>query len=180
LNAIREELIAQEGATVRTLVADAADPPALAAVLAAYAENAHPPVDTALFNVSAWVPGGLDSDLAEVARGLEAGSVSALAMAQALVPVMRELPAARLLFTGGGSADTPMAASVGLGMQKAAMRNVVFALAQELADTAITVRTLTVRGTLAPGTPFDPRYVAAALWGLVAEPGKEAETVFSG
>jgi NAD(P)-dependent dehydrogenase (short-subunit alcohol dehydrogenase family) len=181
LDGARDQLIATGAHTpIRTLVADAADPQALASVLGAYAENAQPPIDTALFNVSAWVPGGLVSDLVEVTRGLEAGAVSALAMAQALVPVMRELPAARLLFTGGGSADVPMTASWGLGMQKAALRNVVLALAKELADTHVSVRSLTVHGTLAPGTPFDPARVAEALWSLTGSPGADTEIAFRG
>ncbi len=181
LDASREQLISA-GATppVRTVVADAADPTSLGAILSAYAENAHPPIDTGLFNVSTWVPGGLDSDLAEVSRGLQAGAVSALAMAQALVPSMRELPAARLLFTGSGSADSPAAASFGLGMQKAAMRNLVIGLSKELADTRIRVRTLTVHGALAPGTPFDPARVADALWALAHESGGDVEVAFRG
>jgi len=181
LDEVREGLTPySRGAPVRTLVADAADPEDLAGVLGAYAGHTNPPVDTALFNVSTWVPGGLDSDLAEVSRGLQAGAVSALAMAQALVPTMREVSAARLLFTGSGAADSPSAASLGLGMQKAAMRNLAIGLSKELADTQVAVRTLTVHGTLAPGTPLDPARVAEALWALVREPGGEVEVAFRG
>lgn len=180
LDDTRAQLIANDATSqVRTLVADAADPEGLAAVLAAYADNAQPPVDLALFNVSLWVPGGLDADLDEVTTGMQAGAVSALAMAQALAPTMKEAPAAAFAFTGGGSADAPMAASLALGMQKAAMRNAAFGLAKALDGTVIAVKTLTIRGTIAAGTAFDPAVIAASMWEWARDRGPEVERSFS-
>lgn len=145
---------------------DASDPIALRESIAAHAALVDDPIDVALFNVSAWVPGGWDVDLSGVEAGLRSGVVSGWAMAQALIPTMRELPAATLLFTGGGTADHPMTASLGLGVQKAALRNLALGLDADLADTSIRSRTLTIRGTVAPGTPFAPDRIAAALWAL--------------
>ena len=165
---------------VRTLLADAADPQSLSSVLNSYADNAIPPVDCALFNVSVWVPGGLEADLSAVSAGLDAGSVSALAIAQALVPMMEQLPRAALAFTGGGSADAPMTASLGLGMQKAAMRNLAFGLAKELQDTSVRVKTLTIHGTIAPDTAFDPVAIAGALWNWARDDSATVERDFTG
>jgi NAD(P)-dependent dehydrogenase (short-subunit alcohol dehydrogenase family) len=172
--------LAADGDSVDTVVADAADPGALRDTINDYATECDVPIDCALFNVSLWVPGGLDSDLEGVTEGLKAGVVSALAMAQAVIPRMRELPSARILFTGGGTADSPMTASFGLGLQKSALRNLAFALDKDLADTSIRVRTLTIRGTIAPGTAFDPDLIAKALWTCADERGVEKEFTGAG
>ena len=152
------------GDRVATLVVDASQPTTLRDTVASYADACDPAISCALFNVSAWVPGGLDSDLDAVSSGLDAGVVAALAMTQAVVPRMLTQPSPRILFTGGGTADSPMVASIGLGLQKAALRNLAIALDKDLRETTIGVRTLTIRGTIAPGTAFDPERIAGALW----------------
>lgn len=151
------------------LQVDAGDPFALRRIIADHADRTEVPIDVALFNVSMWVPGGWDSDPGEVDAGLRTGVVSGLAMAQALIPSMRELPQATLLFTGGGTADRPMTASLGLGLQKAALRNLALGLDAELSGTSIRARTLTIHGTIAPDTPFAPERIAAALWDLAVD-----------
>ena len=153
-----------EGGQVTTLVVDASQPTALRDTVATYADECDPAIDCALFNVSAWVPGGLNSDLDAVSSGLDAGVVAALAMTQAVVPRMLTQSSPRILFTGGGTADSPMVASIGLGLQKAALRNLAIALDKDLRETTIAVRTLTIRGSIAPGTAFDPDRIARALW----------------
>lgn len=153
-----------EGGRVTTLVVDASQPAALCETVATYADACDPAIDCALFNVSAWIPGGLNSDLDAVSSGLDAGVVAALAMTQAVVPRMRTQSSPRILFTGGGTADSPMVVSIGLGLQKAALRNLAIALDKDLRETTIAVRTLTIRGSIAPGTAFDPDRIARALW----------------
>ena len=153
-----------EGGRVTPLVVDASQPTALRDTVATYADACDPAIDCALFNVSAWVPGGLNSDLDAVSSGLDAGVVAALAMTQAVVPRMLTQSSPRILFTGGGTADSPMVASIGLGLQKAALRNLAIALDKDLRETTIAVRTLTIRGSISPGTAFDPDRIAAALW----------------
>ena len=153
-----------EGGRVTPLVVDASQPTALRDTVATYADACDPAIDCALFNVSAWVPGGLNSDLDAVSSGLDAGVVAALAMTQAVVPRMLTQSSPRILFTGGGTADSPMVASIGLGLQKAALRNLAIALDKDLRETPIAVRTLTIRGSIAPGTAFDPDRIAAVLW----------------
>jgi NAD(P)-dependent dehydrogenase (short-subunit alcohol dehydrogenase family) len=178
-----EQLVSElhvDGVRIDVVPADAAGPVSLRETLDDYAKACEVPIDCALFNVSTWVPGGLDSDLAAVAEGLSAGVVSGLAMAQAVVPRMRELPAARILFTGGGTADSPMTSGVGLGLQKAALRNLAIALDKDLADTNIRVRTLTIRGSIAPGTAFDPDLIAQALWDTIDEINVETEFTGAG
>ena len=64
------------GDRVATLVVDASQPTALRDTVASYAVACDPAIKCALFNVSAWVPGGLDSDLNAVSSGLDAGVAS--------------------------------------------------------------------------------------------------------
>ena len=156
--------LGSDGGQVATLVVDASQPKALRDTVASYADACDPAISCALFNVSAWVPGGLNSDLDAVSSGLDAGVVAALAMTQAVVPRMITQSSPRILFTGGGTADSPMVASIGLGLQKAALRNLAIALDKDLRETTIAVRTLIIRGSIAPGTAFDPDRIAGALW----------------
>tara|TARA_B100000085_G_C18449753_1_gene474336 strand:- start:204 stop:737 length:534 start_codon:yes stop_codon:yes gene_type:complete len=160
-----------EGGRVTPLVVDASQPTALRDTVATYADACDPAIDCALFNVSAWVPGGLNSDLDAVSSGLDAGVVAALAMTQAVVPRMLTQSSPRILFTGGGTADSPMVASIGLGLQKAALRNLAIALDKDLRETTIAVRTLTIRGSIAPETAFDPDRIARALWDIADSDG---------
>jgi len=155
-----------EGGQVTTLVVDASQPTTLRDTVATYADECDPSINCALFNVSAWVPGGLNSDLDAVSSGLDAGVVAALAMTQAVVPRMLTQSSPRILFTGGGTADSPIAASIGLGLQKAALRNLAIALDKDLRETTIAVRTLTIRGSIAPETAFDPDRIARTLWDI--------------
>jgi len=159
---------------------DAADPATVREVIAEHAQTCSVPIDVALFNVSAWVPGGWDSDLGEAEAALRAGVLSGWGMAQALIPSMKELPQATLLFTGGGTADRPMTASLALGLQKAALRNLATGLDTDLADTSIRARTLTIRGTIARDSPFDPDRIAAALLALVDDRDGPSVVDFTG
>jgi NAD(P)-dependent dehydrogenase (short-subunit alcohol dehydrogenase family) len=148
------------GATLPQLVvADAEEPVSLKNALDdAEIER----VDVAHFNVALWVPGGYESSLIEVTAGLQTGVISAMAMAQSLVPKLLESPGRGLLMmTGGGTADDPMAAAVGLGLQKAALRNLAVAFGRELDPERLRVSTVTIYGTVEPGTPFAADAIAA-------------------
>lgn len=56
-----------------------------------------------------------------------------------------------------------------LGVQKAAVRNLLLGMAADLAEEGVHAATLTVRGVLAPGTAFEPDLVAARLVALAAQ-----------
>jgi hypothetical protein len=54
-------------------------------------------------------------------------------------------------------------------------------MAADLAPRGVAVRTLTVQGVIAPGTPFDPERIAARLVALAADPaGSPVESRYSG
>ena len=53
-----------------------------------------------------------------------------------------------------------------LGVGKAAIRNLAFSLHADLKDSGIHAATVTICGTVAPGTAFDPDRIAEAYWQL--------------
>jgi len=102
----------------------------------------------------------------------------ALACAQAVYPELKARGGGTVLFTGGGLALHPEygAGVASLSAGKAALRNLAFALAKELEPDGIHVGTVTIAGTVAEGTPFDPAHIAERFWALHAEP-RDAWTV---
>lgn len=149
------------------VVADAEDPTSLKVTLD---DAGIERVDVAHFNVSLFVPGGYDSSLVEVTTALQTGVVSAMAMTQSLVPQLLDSPGRGLLMmTGGGSADNPMAGSVAVGLQKAALRNLAVAFGRELDPERMRISTLTIYGPLKAGTPFAPDTIAAKITEIYEE-----------
>jgi NAD(P)-dependent dehydrogenase (short-subunit alcohol dehydrogenase family) len=71
-----------------------------------------------------------------------------------------------ILFTGGGLALCPEygAGVSSLAAGKSALRGFTYALAKEVAPEAATV---TIAGTVKPGTSFDPYQIAEVYWALV-------------
>jgi NAD(P)-dependent dehydrogenase (short-subunit alcohol dehydrogenase family) len=53
---------------------------------------------------------------------------------------------------------------------KAALRNLAFSLAKELEPSSIQVATVTIRGTIAAETRFDPERIAQEHWRLHRQP----------
>lgn len=111
-------------------------------------------------------------------------ATGALASAQAIYPAMKAAGSGTILFTGGGLALYPEygAGVASLTAGKSALRGLTFALAKEVSGDGIHVATVTIAGTVAPGTPFDPDTISEAYWSLHAQaPGHwTVETVFDG
>jgi len=124
-------------------------------------------VEVLVYNVSTFLGGavteiGYDSFV----RGLLAGIAGALVAAQEVVPAMRAAGRGTVLVTGGGTATEPSVTAAGLAVQKAGIRSLALSLAAELAPTGVHVATVTIRGTIAAGTPFDPDLIAETYWQL--------------
>ncbi len=105
---------------------------------------------------------------------LSVGTASVLTSVSAALPFMR--PGGLVLATGSASADHPMTSATSLGVQKAALRNLMIALDQELRERSIRAASLTVNGIIAAGTPFDPERIADALAELVASAPEAGES----
>lgn len=97
----------------------------------------------------------------ELLDDVRLGAAALLTAVQAARPFMRA--GARITVTGSVAADSPWNEAASLGVQKAALRNLVHSVDATLAPDGIRAMTLTVRGTLAPDTRFSPDLVAGAL-----------------
>jgi NAD(P)-dependent dehydrogenase (short-subunit alcohol dehydrogenase family) len=129
-------------------------------------------IDVLHFNPSATtIKGPLELTPDELIADLRIGVASLLTALQAARPFMS--PGARILATGSMSADVPWSAAAAVGIQKAALRNLVKAIDAELRADGIRAMTLTVSGAIASGTRFAPELVAEALFDAANVPEPE-------
>jgi short-subunit dehydrogenase len=149
--------------------ADLADPAAVRAALAAVRERYGDP-EVLVFNASMWVPGtATATPVDDMLAGLRVGVLPLLVAAQEVAPAMRAARTGTILATGSSIANVGSKNSAGLAMQKAAVRSLVRSLAAELAGDAVHVSTVTIYGTIAPGTAFDAGRIADTYWQLHRE-----------
>lgn len=111
--------------------------------------------------------------LADVALGV----APLLTAVQAALPYLHS--GATVVATGSMAADRPSAAAASLGVQKAALRNLVQSLDQALAPRHVRAMTLTVNGTLSSTGPFSPDHVAEALFDAATTPEERWRTEVS-
>jgi len=131
------------------------------------------PPGVLLYNASVWNPTpAMDITAGDFQRDLFLNVTGALVAVQAVTPAMRAAGRGTLLFTGGGLALAPsMGTPVpSLTAGKAALRAFVHALAGELRPQGLRVATVTIAGTIAPGTDFDPQRIAESFWDLHTRP----------
>lgn len=179
-----DALAADLGGGARGFAADAADPASLEAALGAVVAAMGPP-KLLVYNASLWretpgltlAPEGLEADLRLCVTG-------ALVSAKAVQPAMTAASGGTILWTGGGLALAPQfgAPVPALAAGKSALRGLTFAMADAFAAEGIHLCTVTIAGTVAPGTPFDPEKIAEAFVAMHAQP-REAwttEQIFTG
>lgn len=90
----------------------------------------------------------------------------ALISAQQIIPEMMEREKGTILFTGGMLAINPVTSRASASISKAGLRNLSFALAEELFPYGIHVGTVTIGGVVKKGTFFDPDLIAESYWNL--------------
>jgi NAD(P)-dependent dehydrogenase (short-subunit alcohol dehydrogenase family) len=133
-------------------------PDALRAAITRFGEHTGR-IDLLHFNPSAFTEKSpLELTPEELLGDVHLGVASLLTAVQAARPFMSD--GGRITATGSMSADHPWAGAASLGVQKAGLRNLVTSVDSSLKGDGIRAASITVRGTLAPGTPFDPRFVA--------------------
>ncbi|MGM0651968.1 MAG: SDR family NAD(P)-dependent oxidoreductase [Bacillota bacterium] len=95
----------------------------------------------------------------------------ALNTSAAVLPAMRERGSGTLLFTGGGFAIEPSIERTTHSVGKAALRNWVYALHQELAPEGIHAATVTITRPIDPGSgsTYDPDTIASQYIKLVKQ-----------
>ena len=173
--------LADTGAEINTVAADAGDPDDLAARMRElYPGDGAPGV--IVYNA---VMGAPDRLLSSTAAHLQAAYsvdvIGAIVVAQVAAPAMRAAGSGPSLVTGGGFADHPIPALATVSLGKAALRSAATMLGADLAPDGIRVATLTIAGQIAAGTSFDPQRIAERYWEVVHTDGPwQAEFRFTG
>jgi len=163
--------LADTGAAVDTVAADAGDPEGLRATLTSLYAGAGAP-GVLVYNASMLTPDSLlSSDVAHLHQAYDVDVVGAIVATQVAAPAMRAAGGGTILFTGGGWADHPGPAWGTVSLGKAALRPAATMLGAELAGDGIRVASITIAGQIRPGTPFSPELIAERYWSIVQSDG---------
>lgn len=164
------------GVDVSTLVLDLTEADAVTAGVAAIGR-----IDVLHFNPSAFRQTDvLHLSVDELFADLRVGLAPVLPALQGARPNMRR--GARLLFTGSAAADNPWHEAPSLGVQKAALRNLVTSIDATLASDGIRAVAVQINGVLSREGPFSPDPIADAMYDAVTRTDDEwtAHTSYDG
>lgn len=157
-----------EGHTAEGVGVDLLDPTGVAAVVHEVGER-HGRIDVLHFNPSAWrEKDPLHLTVPELLEDVTLGAAALLPAVQAARPFLH--PGGRVLVTGSAAADKPSYRAASLGVQKAAVRNLVTSLDAALSVDGIHAVAVQVNGVLAEQGPFSPPAIAEAMWRAVSRP----------
>jgi short-subunit dehydrogenase len=173
--------LADTGARIDTIAADASDPEGLRARMAElYNEQGAPGL--IIYNAVMGAPDTLLSSSAEhLQTAYTVDVIGAVVVAQVAAPAMRAGGSGTIMVTGGGFADYPIPALATVSLGKAALRSAATMLGSDLEPDGIRVATLTIMGQIVAGTAFDPENIATRYWEVVHTDGPwQAEFRFTG
>ena len=132
-----------------------------------------------VYNASLPDPGEiLDATVERLRTAYDVDVLGAVVAAQVAAPVLRTAGTGTLLFTSGGFADHPLPALASLSMGKAAMRSAATLIAAGVKEHGIHAATVTIAGTVAPGTAFDPDTIAELFWTAHTDPTDAWQTEY--
>jgi short-subunit dehydrogenase len=173
--------LADTGAEIGTIEADASDPEALGArITELYRGDGAPGV--IIYNAVMGAPDQLlSSSIAHLQAAYAVDVVSAIVVAQVASPAMKVAGFGTMIVTGGGFADHPIPALATVSLGKAALRSAATMLGADLEPDGIRVATLTIAGQIVAGTSFDSERIAERYWEVVHTDGSwQAEFRFTG
>jgi short-subunit dehydrogenase len=173
--------LADTGARIDTIAADASDPEGLRSRMAElYNEQGAPGL--IIYSAVMGAPDTLLSSSAEhLLTAYTVDVIGAIVMAQVAAPAMRAAGSGTIMVTGGGFADYPIPALATVSLGKAALRSAATMLGADLEPDGIRVATLTIMGQIVAGTAFDPENIAKRYWEVVHTDGPwQAEFRFTG
>lgn len=151
-----------EGVTVEVADADIGDETALAGAITDLGGRAGR-IDVLHFNPSRFRQADpLRLTVEDLLDDVRVGVGGLLTSVRAARPFLH--PGARVTATGSMAADAPWHEAASLGVQKAALRNLVRSVDATLRPDGVRAMSLTVNGTLAPDSRFSPALVADALF----------------
>lgn len=152
--------------TVQTFAADAGDEASLIEAFSQIRTELGDP-EVLIYNAATFTPGKPSSIASEgLIADFRVNVAGALVAVQQVIPAMKAKGKGSILFTGGGLALQPLADAASLSIGKAGIRSLAFTLAQELKENGIHVGTVTICGTVQPGSHFDPDLIAQTYLAL--------------
>jgi short-subunit dehydrogenase len=161
------EELADTGAGIDTISADAGDPEDLGARLSPLYQGDGAP-GLIIYNAVMGAPDHLlSSSVAHLQAAYAVDVISAVVVAQVAAPAMRAAGTGTILATGGGFADHPIPGLATVSLGKAALRSAATMLGADLKDDGIRVGTLTIAGQIVAGTAFAPEHIAEWYWEVV-------------
>jgi NAD(P)-dependent dehydrogenase (short-subunit alcohol dehydrogenase family) len=104
--------------------------------------------------------------------------LGAVVAAQVAAPALRSAGAGTLLFTSGGFADHPVPALASLSIGKAALRSAATLIAAGVQEDGVHAATVTIAGSVARGTAFDPDKIAEIFWTAHTDPPHAWQTEY--
>jgi NAD(P)-dependent dehydrogenase (short-subunit alcohol dehydrogenase family) len=162
------------GVTAGWTACDITDETALRGAVTRFGEHSGR-LDVLHFNPSAFThQDPLSLSPRQLLDDVNLGVAPLLTLVQAARPFLRA--GSRLLATGSMAADSPWHEAASLGVQKAGLRNLIRSIDATLRGDGIRAVSVTVNGTLARGTAFDPDRVAEALFDAARQPEAEWRT----
>jgi short-subunit dehydrogenase len=163
--------LADTGARIDTIAADASDPEELRARVAElYNEQDAPGL--IVYNAVMGAPDNLlSSNVAHLHMAYAVDVISAIVVTQVAAPAMRAAGSGTIIMTGGGFADHPISALATVSLGKAALRSAATMLSADLEPDGIRVATLTIAGQIVAGTALDPANIAERYWEVVHSDG---------
>jgi short-subunit dehydrogenase len=173
--------LADTGAQIDTMAADASDPEGLRARIAdLYNKQGAPGL--IVYNAVMGAPDKLlSSSVEHLQTAYAVDVISAIVVTQVASPAMQGAGSGTIIVTGGGFADHPISALATVSLGKAALRSAATMLGADLEADGIRVATLTIAGQIVAGTAFDPEKIAARYWEVVHSDGPwQAEFRFTG
>jgi short-subunit dehydrogenase len=159
--------LADTGAQIDTISADASDPEGLRDRMSAlYGRSGAPGL--IVYNAVMGAPDQLlSSSVAHLQEAYVVDVIGAIVVAQEAAPAMRAAGSGTIVVTGGGFADHPIPALATVSLGKAALRSAATMLGADLEADGIRVATLTIAGQIVAGTSFDPERIADRYWEVV-------------
>jgi short-subunit dehydrogenase len=173
--------LADTGARIDTVAADASDPEGLGARIAGLYNGQGAP-GLIIYNAVMGAPDQLlSSSVEHLQTAYAVDVIGAIVVTQVVAPAMRAAGTGTIIVTGGGFADYPIPALATISLGKAALRSAATMLGADLEPDGIRVATLTIMGQIVAGTAFDPENIAKRYWEVVhTDEPWQAEYRFTG
>jgi short-subunit dehydrogenase len=157
------------------IIADAADEKSLTTILHNLQSTGQLP-DVIIYNAFSFSKGIEDETWDSLRKQLDVNVGGAFNVLKTALPAMQESGKGKLFFTGGGFGIEPHPDYIGIGIGKAALRNLVQAAARKVEGTNVHVATVTVCGFIGGSDPkYAPDKIAEQYWGLYNQQQGEFE-----